>query len=61
MARGGPKYQCKETTTSSNGSMFSRWFGSSYDMSGVTDSKVISCTRFNGGRPAMSSSAISPK
>ena len=61
MARGAAKFQCKETTTNANGSIFARWFGSSYDASGVTDNKVISCTRFNAGRSVMSSMTGSPK
>ncbi len=59
MARGIAKWACKETTTSTNGNMWSRWFASSYDMSGSTGDKVISCSR-NGGR-SISSQGVSPK
>ena len=59
MARGAAKWACKETTTSASGSMWSRWFASSYDMSGSTGDKVISCSK-HGGR-TISAQGVSPK
>ena len=45
MARGGGKWACKETTTQVDGSMWSRWFASPYDMSGSTAHKTTQCSR----------------
>lgn len=59
MARGVAKWACKETTTSTNGSMWSRWFASPYDMSGSTSDKVISCSKRGGA--AISAQGVSPK
>lgn len=59
MARGIGKWACKETATMKDGSMWARWFASSYDMSGSTGDKVISCSK-HGGR-TISTQGVSSK
>ena len=60
MARGGGKWACKETSTQTDGSMWSRWFASPYDMSGATGNKIVSCSR-RGGNAISVQSGVSPK
>lgn len=60
MVRSAAKWACKETSSLKNGDKWMRWFGSSYDMSGMSGDKVISCTR-HGGMKASSNQGVSSK
>ena len=60
MVRSIAKWACKETSTMGNGDTWARWFGSTYDMSGVSGNKIVTCSR-RGGAKVTSSQGVSSK